>query len=102
MVEKWADYLISAVQYNAAETHIVKVMTHVDNGDSVGSGYEQLRQTVIQQIEAGSTYATITKGADGKWLRGAEVEIVSIDSVKYIKTVPDKTKKDNLGELPRF
>ncbi len=35
---KWADYLISAVQYNAAGAHIAKVMRHPDNGESVGTG----------------------------------------------------------------
>ena len=36
MTDKWADYLISAVRYNAAETHIEKVRVHVDEGDKVG------------------------------------------------------------------
>jgi len=102
MAEKWADYLISQVQYNTAETHIVKVLSHPDNGDSVGTGSEVTRQTVVARLEAGSTYMTITKGADKKWQKGAKVQIITVESVKYIKTVADSTKKDNLGSLPRF
>jgi hypothetical protein len=32
MVDKWADYLISAVRYNVSETHIQAVHIHTDNG----------------------------------------------------------------------
>lgn len=102
MVDKWADHLVSQVQYNSAETHIVKVMSHVDNGVSVGSGSEVTRQAVVADLDNGVTYMTITRGSDGKWNKGAEIKPVTIDGVKYIKTVADNTKKDNLGDLPRF
>jgi hypothetical protein len=101
MAEKWADYLISQVRYNSAGTHIEKAMSHVDNGDSVGVGTEVTRQTVVTRLESGSTYATITK-SDGKWHKGASVYVITVEGVKYIKTVADNTKKDNLGDLPRF
>lgn len=102
MVAKWADYLISQVQYNAEGSHIVKVLAHVDNGESVGAGTEATRQIVIARLDAGSTFCTITKNSDGKWQKGAAVFAVTIDNVRYIKTVADNTKKDNLGSLPRF
>ena len=102
MPDKWSDYLISAVRYNATGSHIDEVRVHVDNGDTVGSGTSKTRDTVISQLSAGTTFATIYKNSDGKWNLGASVEIVTIEGTKYIKTVPDNTKKDNLGDLPRF
>lgn len=103
MAEKWADYLISKVQYNAADTHIVKVLSHPDNGETVGTGVEVTRQTVVTRLESGSTFMTITAGTDANtWNKGAKVRIVTVEGVKYIKTVADDTKKDNLGSLPRF
>jgi len=99
---KWADYLMSRVQYNSAETHIVKVLSHTDNGETVGVGAEVARATVVSRLESGSTYSTITKSSDAKWLQGAPVYVITVDGVKYIKTVADKTKSDNLGSLPRF
>jgi hypothetical protein len=30
------------------------------------------------------------------------MKTITIDGVKYIKTVADRTTKDNLGALPRF
>jgi hypothetical protein len=102
VAEKWADYLISAVRYNSTETHIDSVRIHVDNGDSVGAGVHESRQTVVNRLGAGYTFMTITAGDDGKWNKGAKVQTITIDGVKYIKTVADRTTKDNLGALPRF
>lgn len=42
-MSKWADYLISEVRFNTAGTHIDKVRTHVDNGDSVGPAVDMDR-----------------------------------------------------------
>jgi hypothetical protein len=103
MATKWADYLISAVQYNAAGTHIDKVRRHPDDGDAVGSSTDVLRSSVVSQLEAGTTFATITRDStNSKWVRGADVEVITVDGEKYIRTDRDKTKKDNLGQLPRF
>jgi hypothetical protein len=101
MTDKWADYLISAVRYNAAETHIEKVRVHVDNGDSVGPASEWTRAKVIAQLEAGYSFVTILK-SNGKWQKGATVRIVVIHGEKFIRTDADQTKEDNLGSLPRF
>jgi hypothetical protein len=101
---KWADYLISAVRYNQAGTHIDRVMSHPDNGDSVGTGSEVTRQRVVALLDGGTTFMTIYKNPNdsNKWVRGAEVGIVTIDGTKYIRTDADKTKLDNLGDLPTF
>ncbi len=99
---KWADYLISAVRFNAAETHIDKVRTHADNDSSIGSAVDIERSTVVSRIEAGNTFETIYKDTDGKWKRGKRVKIVVINGVKYIKTYADNTTRDNLDDLPRF
>jgi hypothetical protein len=102
MTEKWADYLISKVEYNVKDTHIVKVLSHPDEGENVGTGLEVTRSTVVSRLDNGSTYMTIYKNPDGTWKKGAPVRVVKIDGDKYIRTDADNTKKDNLGALPRF
>jgi len=102
MTDKWADYLISAVRYNAAETHIEKVQVRLDNGDSVGPPSEWTRSEVITRLEAGYSFVTIVLGSNDKWLKGATVRIVVIHGEKFIRTDADRTKEDNLGNLPRF
>ncbi|MDX6288027.1 MAG: hypothetical protein QOG53_3512 [Frankiales bacterium] len=103
MASQWADYLISAVRYNAAETHIDKVRAHPDKGESVGSGTETSRTRIVSLLEAGTTFATIVwNSATKSWNYGAEVAIIAVAGEKYIRTDPDNTKSDNLGQLPRF
>lgn len=102
MVDKWADYLISAVRSNAAGTHIDAVKLHEDKGDRVGSAVEKTRQQIVTLLEGNTTISTIFKGPDDKWRRGADVRIVTIEGTNYIRTDADKIKADNLGNLPRF
>jgi Protein of unknown function (DUF3892) len=102
MAEKWADYLISAVRYNAPETHIDALRLHEDKGNTVGSPTEVSRQRIVEFLEAGTNLCTIYKGDDNKWRRGAPVGIITIDGIKYIRTDADRIKADNLGDLPRF
>lgn len=100
---KWADYLIAEVRYNAAGTHIDKVRGYVDDGgDSVGASMEKTRQTVVSELKSGTTFCTIFKGDNGKWKQGAAVIIDVVDGTEYIKTKPDNTKRDNLGDLPTY
>lgn len=103
MATKWADYLISAVQYNAIGSHIAKVRAHPDNGDSVGAGTEVLRSRVVSLLGTGTTFATITWDSTNKtWNQGADIGVIIVDGEKYIRTDRDKTKRDNLGQLPRL
>jgi len=101
MTEKWADYLISAVQYNQEGTHIVKVRTHTDEGDTVGTATEMSRSRVAELIASGKSFCTITKSPSGKWNRGALVRIVTVET-QYIRTRADAVTADNLGDLPKI
>jgi len=100
--EKWADYLISAVRYNSAGTHIDKVQVHEDKGEKVGPPSTWERTKVVSSLEANYTFMTITESSNSEWQRGAEVDIVTINGTKYIRTDADATEEDNLGALPRF
>ncbi|MPM00965.1 hypothetical protein SDC9_47202 [bioreactor metagenome] len=45
---------------------------------------------------------TAYKKSDGKYYKGAEVNVVKIDGVKYIRTDKNSTKRDNLENLPTY
>jgi len=102
MVDKWADFLISKAGYNTDHTSIIKVTTHADNGDSVGSPFEETRQIVVSNIKNGKTYCTILKNKEGKWNKGAPVNIINVNGKEFIRTDRNQTESDNLGELPEF
>lgn len=94
MAEKWADYLISAVRYNPAETHIDRVRYAADNGDTIGATSEPSRQSIVQSLENGYSFMTIYKNRNNstKWSRGAAVRVVAIDGMKFIRTDADRTR----------
>lgn len=101
--EKWADFLISAVRYSTTGTHIDAVKVHQDRGTQVGMPGEALsRPCVVSLLKIGASMCTITRKGDGPYDRGADVEVVTVDGVNYLKTRRDATKADNLGRLPRF
>jgi hypothetical protein len=101
MADKWADYLISAVRYNQAETHIEAVQVRTDDGEKVSQPSRLTRDEVIKMLGEGSTFITIY-AKDGKWHRGANMKTLVVDGETWIRTDADRTKADNLGDLPRF
>jgi hypothetical protein len=99
---KWADYLISAVRFNATETHIDKVRFHEDHDEKVGPPDDMKRSEVVSKIENEKTFKTIFKNSDGTWRPGALVRIIVIHGEKFIRTDTDYIRADNLDNLPRF
>jgi len=95
------DFYISAIRMDNTGQHIERVKTHKVTGntfDSVGS--DNSRKFVGELISTGKTsFTTITKNSSGQWQLGAKVEVMPDG---YITTDPNKTKRDNLGQLPKF
>jgi hypothetical protein len=98
---KWADFGISAVKYNAAHTHIDKVIIHTLYGGTIGVSIEQSRQNIISAIKKTVTVVTIFKKA-GEWVKGQPVHIIKVNGTKYLKTVENGKEADNLENLPEF
>ena len=73
-MEKWADYLISAVRFE--ENCNCKVISyfkiHRDNGDSVGESSTWTKQEVLDAMLRGETFSTIHK-MNGKWKKGIRI-----------------------------
>ncbi len=91
-----ADYYIIAVHYKDSDdtTFIEKVKLY--------DGSEKLRSAVVTNVEDGQTVMTAVKGTDGKYYKGAVVNVVKIDGIKYIRTDKNSTKRDNLDKLPTY
>ncbi|HUA10408.1 MAG TPA: hypothetical protein VMA83_00205 [Solirubrobacteraceae bacterium] len=101
MIEKWADFLITAVRFNSAGTHIVFVEARADRG-AVGKACLLSRTEVIETLESGYTYCTAIESGASKWEMGAAVEIVTVHDQPFMKTAPDEIACDNLGDVPRI
>ena len=101
-MNKWANYGISAVRYDSQHTHIEKIKVHEDKGDSIGDAKEWSREQVVSAIGLGITFVTILKISDVNWKKGQDVNIVTVNAVKYIRTDKNQEASDNLENLPEF
>jgi len=99
-MDKWADYLISAVRYNPQHTHIVKVKRHLDTGEGVVTFNIIDKILVVKDLIDDKTYKTAYQENDGKWRMGEDVRLVA--NTIFITTDPNTTTRDNLGNLPEF
>lgn len=101
MATKWADYCISAVSFNSGHTHIDKVKARKDLGEKLDAEIIYTRAEIVSAINAGNTFVTVVM-SNGSLSIGQPVFVVTINGVKFIKTVRDNTTKDNLDNLPEF
>jgi len=99
---KWADYCISAVRYTQDGAKIALVRVHRDTGESISASEDMSRDRAISLLRAKSTFCTILKNSEGKWLKGADVSLVGSWPNEYIRTDKNNTTRDNLGSLPTF
>ena len=98
---KWADFGISAVRYSTDKTYIDKVKVHEDLDTSFSSGVEKTRQQVVAGTKFGQTYVTILR-VNGKWRKGQDIKVIEVDYEQFLRTDANKTKNDNLNNLPEF
>lgn len=90
------------MRFNDRHTHIDRVRTHPDRGDSMGASQEHDRGTIIALIKNNVTFVTIFRGDDGKWKEGQPVYIIKVNGTEFIKTVDNGKAVDNLDNLPEF
>ncbi len=97
------NYLISAVQYDVAERHIVKARLHIDGGSSTTRGIEMPRASVLLFLERGHSLTTILTGRDGhSFKRGPKVTLVEVGGETFMRTGAEAVAADDLGDLPRI
>lgn len=101
-MEKWADYLISAVGYDLNKQRILKVKVSEDLGEKGSPPEIKERAWVISKLEDGREIITVRRNNKGELTRGEEVHILTVGNEKFIRTDRNHTDKDNLGELPEL
>jgi hypothetical protein len=102
-VEKWADYLISAVRYedNLNGKFITHFKIHRDKGDSVGDGSTWTMEEVLDAMQKGETFLTISKANGGKWKKGKSILIANTDSL-FLNIDSENLIEPNLVTIPEF
>jgi hypothetical protein len=102
-MQKWADYLISAVKSGPTVTHIDSVEVHSDFGCVVCENLIISRAEIIANLKKGFTYTTIQKTAMGKWRKGEDVHLFTVNGEEYVKVGENDSKPcDSFENVPEF
>ncbi len=102
-MEKWADYLISAVRYEESlnSKFISHFKVHLDNGNSVGEGSTWTKQEVLEALLKGETFLTIYKMNGGKWKKGGAVTISKVDKI-YLRANSENLSENDRVDVQEF
>jgi hypothetical protein len=104
-MSKWADYIITAVQYeaiylNGEGKRIAAVEVRMDLGGRLGDADVWTRQQVQDAINLDhETFATAFMGESGRWKRGAHVRLLRLYGLDYLRTDRIEIPGDHLGEI---
>lgn len=97
------DWYITRVRYNREHTHIDTVVARQNLGTTLGPDQYFARSEVVRRIEdLRQVIYTAPPDNKGGLMLGAKVEVVVIDWEKFLKTDPNRIKRDNLENLPEF
>lgn len=97
-MDKWADYLISEVSYDAQ--HLISVaIRHQDTDQGITKGKPVDRLTISSDIKNGTSYVTIYSGKTS-WKKGYKIQTFSINGDPFLRIDGNKVKLDFLGDLP--
>ncbi len=97
-MEKWADYLISQVKYDA--DHLISfVMCHEDIGQTLTDGMLVDRMTLASELKKNRKYATVYDGGKS-WKFGHRIRLHKVNGLLYIRIDGNQVNLDNLGDLP--
>jgi len=99
-MEKWADYVITAVKRGPEFGTISQVQQHVDKGTEFGKPELVDKIQVAHNIRKGMKYMTVYKINEIDWKKGDFVNTFVKDGLSYIRSDQNIVASDNLGELP--
>jgi hypothetical protein len=102
-MEKWADYLISAVRHQVGSGRriVSHFKIHSDRGNSIGESITWTKEEVLEAISKGNTFTTIYKDMNGRWKKGMNVSLARVEEV-FVRTDSERMPEDKLTDLPEF
>jgi len=101
-------YLITGVRYDEDHKFIVQVHLRAIREEKTfnrGNPMVATRASIMKAIGMGTKMFTALKKVEGTnwtWVKKAEIEIIKLNKVDYIRSEKNDDEKDNLAELPEF
>lgn len=94
-----ANYYATAVHYGINHDAIASLK----GMDKDGSPFDYSRDEVIRKIGAGYIfYTTVKNWRTGKLESGEQIQVITVNGEKWLKTKNNNTPKDNLENLPEY
>jgi hypothetical protein len=101
-MNKWADYLISAVRYSdQRQRYITYAKVHEDETRKIGKGYTWNRDEIIAALAAGKSLMTIYKKETGDWIKGSVVNLIKKNGAVFIADT-EESNADHLSGVQRL
>lgn len=98
-MNKWADYLISAVRYSKQrQEYITYAKVHHDKANHIGKGYTWSRDEIIAALISGKSLMTIYRKDTGDWKKGSVVNLIRHND-SIIITDSERSNSDHLSGL---
>ena len=95
---KWADFLISKVNYD--ENHkIQNAIRHEETPKGITPGSSVDRSTIVADLRHGRSYSTIYSGNES-WRRGQNLRVFSLRGKHYVRIDGNNVNIDFLGDIP--
>ena len=97
-----ADYYIHEVHQDKEVIVTVKTCTSYTK-TGPGTTTEKTRSTVVSDIDVSKkTIFTIRENSSKEWILGEKVITEEIEKKKYIKTIANNKKSDNLDNIKQY
>lgn len=100
-MQKWADYLISAVRYTEDNFGITHFKVHKDFGTGMSEGATWTREEVITALSKGKTFVSVFRNNNGGWHKGKEVFLIPANG-DYIFTNDNKESVEALRDVNEY
>ncbi len=101
-MQKWADFLISGVKTDSTPNRIKTVEAHSDFGCMVCETTIFSRADLIANLKKGVTFSTVFKTAMGKWRKGDDVRLVTVNGEDYVRTDSQCLGQDQFDNVPEL
>ncbi len=99
---KWGNFAITHVRYNEDNTRIVDVKRRTYKEGKLIDPEIKTRSVIVDSILNKRYSYVTTQYVNDQWNLGDDVIAYELDGEYFIRTDGNKTKSDNLGELPTF
>ena len=105
MISRWADYVITGVQYDHSgeQRRIAAVEVRMDLGGKTGASEVWRREQVLNAIRLDhETFVTSIMGTNGLWSRGKHVTLIRVNGIEYVRSDRRLVAQDDLGGVAEF